>query len=178
MQSGFKMNYSEYLPYAAAVAIAIPFLVLGQRFMASYIRMKNDELRVLNAGDSRVNRMAAYEKLTIFLERLKPSALVSRFDKSLEPHEFIFLIEKAVSEELEYNTPQQLYISKNLWQQIVLCKTTVLRQAHEVYESLKTGATLDDFKTFFLMNYLNGEDIVSDTIDQLKREAHTINIKQ
>jgi hypothetical protein len=41
-------------------------------------------------------KMHAYERMTLFLERIKPSNLVSKFDKELEIHEFIFLLEKVL----------------------------------------------------------------------------------
>lgn len=169
------MNYSEYLPYAVAFIIAVPFLVYIRQFVSSYIILKEKELQMLGIKFGAENRLQAYEKLTIFLERLKPATLVSRFDKGLKPHEFLFLTEKSISEEFEYNAAQQLYLSKNLWQEIAFCKDEILRQAHKVYESLNEGASLDDFKTVFLMNYVNGEDFIGNTLDSLKREALLFN---
>ncbi len=42
--------------------------------------------------------------MTLFLDRLKPSNLIQKFDRELAVHEFIFLTEKTINEEFEYNS--------------------------------------------------------------------------
>lgn len=96
---------------------------------------------------------------------------MNNFDKDLKPHEFLFLINKSIEEEFEYNISQKLYISKNSWQNIVNSKDNVLQLAHKTYEQLGNNANLEDYKTLFLMNYINGEDFITQTTEELKREA-------
>lgn len=165
------MDYSQFLPYAVAFIIAIPFLVLLRQFVFSYIRMKEKELQMLSVKSGGSNKLQAYERMVLFMERLKPANLVSNFDKNLKPHEFLFLTEKSISEEFDYNASQQLYISKTSWQNISAAKNAVIQMAHKTYENLSSEATLEDYKTVFLMNYVNGEDYISQTIDGLRKEA-------
>jgi hypothetical protein len=75
--------------------------------------------------------------------------LVSKFDKELEIHEFIFLLEKSIAEEFEYNSSQQLYISKNSWENIVTSKNNILQLIRKTYENLTSNATLKILKLFF-----------------------------
>ena len=116
------------------------------------------------------NRTVAYERMTLFLERLKPANLVAKFDSGLKPHEFIFLMEKSITEEFEYNASQQLFISKNSWQNIVSVKNLMIQLAHKTYEELKGEASLEEFKTIFLMKYVNGEDYIGQTLEDLRKE--------
>jgi hypothetical protein len=164
-------GFTPYLPYAAALIIAIPFLVLLRQFVYSYIKLKNKELKLLASQSSGENRTHSYERMTLFLERIKPSNLVQKFDKNLAPHEFLFLTEKTVSEEFEYNSSQQLYISRNSWQNIVESKNAVVALLNKTYEDLSQNSDLDDFKTVFIMNYVNGEDYIAATIEDLRRET-------
>ncbi|WP_312076790.1 hypothetical protein [Chryseobacterium sp.] len=160
----------EYLPYAFALIVAIPFLVLLRQFVYTYINLKNKELQLLSVKSNSENKTHSYERMTLFLERIKPSNLIQKFDKDLAIHEFIFLTEKSINEEFEYNASQQLYITKNSWKNIVDSKNAVAELLHKTYNSMNNNASLSDFKTVFLMNYMGENDYVSETIEDLRKE--------
>jgi len=164
-------NFSGYLPYAFALIIAIPFLVLLRQFVFTYIRLKEQEIKLLSVKSNSENKTQAYERMTLFLERIKPSNLVQRFNKDLASHEFIFLTEKTINEEFEYNSSQQLYIAKNSWQNIVDSKNAVIDLLHKTYDGLNGNTNLEEFKTIFIMNYMENEDYISITIENLRREV-------
>jgi hypothetical protein len=159
------------IPYAFALLIALPFFVLLRQFVHHYISLKEKELKLISIKANGDVKMQAYERMTLFLERLKPSSLVEKFNKELAIHEYIFLLEKSISEEFDYNSSQQLYISKNSWQNIVTCKNNILNSIRKTYENMSNSATLQDFKTVFLMDYMNGEDYISQTIEDLRKDA-------
>ena len=159
------------IPYAFALLIALPFFVLLRQFVHHYISLKEKELKLISVKANGDVKMQAYERMTLFLERLKPSSLVEKFNKELAIHEYIFLLEKIISEEFDYNSSQQLYISKNSWQNIVTCKNNILNSIRKTYENMSNSATLQDFKTVFLMDYMNGEDYISQTIEDLRKDA-------
>jgi len=169
------MDFENLMPYAFALLIALPIIVLLRQFVYNYISLKNKELKLLVIKSNEEVKMHAYERMTLFLERIKPSNLVSKFDKELEIHEFIFLLEKSIAEEFEYNSSQQLYISKNSWENIVTSKNNILQLIRKTYENLTSNATLKDFKTVFLMNYVNGGDYITETIEDLRKEALLLN---
>ncbi len=166
---------SEYLPYAFALIIAIPFLVLLRQFVYAYITKKDKELKILGYTAANDNRIGAFERMTLFLERIKPSNLVTKFDKKLEPHEFVFLTEKSIQEEFDYNSSQQLYISKTNWQNLVTSKNRLISLLHTTYELTSSNSNLDDFKTIFLMNYMNEGDYIAENIEELRKELLIIN---
>jgi hypothetical protein len=163
-------NFSEYLPYAFALIIAIPFLVLLRQFVHSYITLKNQEIKLLSVKSNTENKAHSYERMTLFLERLKPSNLIQKFDKELAVHEFLFLTEKTINEEFEYNSSQQLYLSKNSWKNIVDSKNAVIELLHTTYEGLNGNADLNEFKTIFIMNYMEDNDYIAATIEDLRKE--------
>ena len=159
------------LPYAFALIIALPIIFLLRQFVFTYISLKNKELKLLAVKANGDLKMQAYERMTLFLERIKPSNLVNKFDKDLAIHEFIYLLEKNITEEFEYNSSQQLYISRNSWENVVASKNNVIQLMIKTYESLSNTASLQDFKTIFLMNYVNGEDFIANTIEDLRKDA-------
>lgn len=163
-------DFSDYLPYAAALVIAIPFLVLLRQFVYSYINLKNQEIKLLSVKSNSENKTHSYERMTLFLERIKPSNLILKFDKELAAHEFVFLSEKTINEEFEYNASQQLYLTKNSWQNIVDSKNAIIDLLHKTYESLNNNPNLNEYKTVFIMNYMNDNDYIGATIEDLRRE--------
>ena len=164
-----------YFPYAFAFLMALPFLVFIRQFVFSYIKLKNQEIKLLTVKGNSEQRVHAYERLTLFLERMKPANLVTKFDRSLAPHEYVFLIEKTINEEFDYNASQQLYLTKNTWKNVVSSKNSVLHLIHTTYENLSDSATLDEFKTVFLMNYMNENDFIAQTIEELRKENLIVN---
>ena len=165
---------SEYFPYAAAIIIALPFLVFARQFVHGFMKLKKQEINFLATKTNSEIKLQALERMTLFLERLKPSNLVMKFDKNLQPHEFVYLTEKNITEEFEYNASQQLYISKSSWQDILTSKNNILQSLRKTYEDLNENSKLEDFKTVFLMNYLNSEDYIADTIENLRKELNKI----
>lgn len=170
----FSVNHyinQPWFPYLFAIALAVPFLVLLRHFIFEYIKMKDQELKMLTVKGNAANKSQAYERMILFLERNKPANLVAKFDRNLAPHEFVYLTEKAITEEYEYNSSQQLYLTKNSWQNVVDSKNEILKLLRETYENLSDNATLEDYKTVFLMNYVNGEDFIGSTMELLRREV-------
>ncbi len=165
---------SDYLPYAVAVIIALPFLVFAKQFVNAFVILKKQEINFIATKSNNEIKFQALERMTLFLERLKPSNLVMKFDKDLQPHEFVFLTEKNINEEFEYNSSQQLYISKSSWQDILTSKNNVLILMRKTYEEMNENSGLEDFKTIFLMSYVNSEDYISDTIENLRKELNKI----
>ncbi|WP_284464792.1 hypothetical protein [Chryseobacterium sp.] len=163
-------SFSGYLPYAFALIIAIPFLVLLRQFVHSYITLKNQEIKLLTVKSNSENKAHSYERMTLFLDRIKPSNLIQRFDRGLAVHEFIFLTEKSISEEFEYNSSQQLYLTKHSWKNIVDSKNAIIDLLHTTYNGLKGEVELDEFKTIFIMNYMESDDYITITIEDLRKE--------
>lgn len=163
-------SFSGYLPYAFALIIAIPFLVLLRQFVHSYITLKNQEIKLLSVKSNAENKAHSYERMTLFLERIKPSNIIQKFDKDLAAHEFIFLTEKTINDEFEYNSSQQLYITKASWKNIVDSKNALIDLLHKTYDGLSGNADLEEFKTIFIMNYMESDDYIAATIEDLRRE--------
>lgn len=172
------MNFTSllpYIPYVFALLIALPFLVLLRQFVQYYINTKEKELKTAGLIAGQSSRMQSFERMILFLDRIKPAQLITKFDKNLAIHEFIFLTEKSIQEEFGYNSTQQLYISSINWQNIVASKNKLISLLHSTYEGLGSNANLDDYKTVFMMNYANEGDFINQTIDEIKKELILLN---
>ena len=161
---------SVYFPYIFTILLVLPFIVLLRQFVFSYIKMKNQELKMLTVKGNSGNKSQAYERLTLFLERIKPTSLVKRFDDSLQKEEFIFLCTKAIQEEFEYNASQQLYTTPKAWQEVLDAKNYVMQLLQDAGKGLSKEASLEEFKTVFLLQYVQDEEPIIQSIDYLRKE--------
>lgn len=170
------MNFSisDIFPYAFTLLVAVPFLILLRQLIQLFSSWKN---QAKTSTDTLENRIQAYERMVIFLERIKPAQLITKFDKRLSSQEFIFLAEKTITEEFNYNVSQQLYISKNTWEDIINTKIKMIQLLHSTYEKISNETSLEEFKTLLIMNYMKEGDFVSECIERLKKEFLILHIK-
>lgn len=168
------MSFKEYLPYIVAFIIAAPFLIYMRQFVFAYIRYKEKEMKLAGVRVGGDSRLQAYERMMLFLERLKPANLVKEFADELRMDEYIYLLEQRINQEFDYNASLQMYISKALWQDISASKNDIIHLAWKTRELMNKDVRLDEYKTVFLLNYVNGEDFISLVQERLKKEALTI----
>lgn len=160
-----NLSIEDVLPYAFVMVVVVPFLMLLRQF----IEMKKKELALLSRHSNHQAKLQAYERMTIFLERLKPIHLVNKFDKNLNVKGFVFLLDKSIKEEFEYNTSQQLYLGDQSWRDILNAKNNILHLVHQLVK-VNPSVSLEEFKTLLLVHYLEGEDYISDCIQNLKSD--------
>lgn len=81
-------------------------------------QMKNDTLNL---------RLQAYERITLFCERIRLSNLVVRLmTEGMEVTQLKNSLLISVQKEFEHNISQQIYLSSSLWEMIQLYKDEVL----------------------------------------------------
>ncbi|MDR7694474.1 hypothetical protein D1000_04610 [Riemerella anatipestifer] len=163
------MSYKEFLPYTFALVLAFPFLVFIRQGLHYYMKAKAKELELLTLKKGKEIDTQAHERMAIFLERIKPAYLIQNFDKNLATHEFLYLTEKNINQEFEYNISQQIYIDKVIWENITDAKNSIIKLLKDTYQGLNE-ASLEEFKTVFLMSYINGEDYIGLCLDELRKE--------
>ncbi len=106
--------------------IALPALIV---FLTAYFlfrdmlendqRRRDYELRLLHGKEMTPVKLQAFERLTLFLERLAPESLLLRLlphDLNVEHYHKLLL--GTIRQEYEHNLSQQIYISPVLWESI------------------------------------------------------------
>lgn len=168
-----NFNFETLLPYAFALILTFPFLGLVRQYVYKMIELKTKELAIISQKNNNSEiELQAYERMTLFLERIKPANLVQKFDNHLSIKELSFLLERNVAEEFEYNLSQQLYIKEESWENILTSKNNIL---HLIQQTAGANPkSVQEFKTLFLMNYLEGKDYLSATIDNLRNDVNQL----
>ena len=103
---------------------------------------KQYEMQVLDIKKSQQKatlplRLTAYERLSLFCERISLSNLILRLrtqESTVETLKYAMMM--AVQQEFEHNITQQIYVSENLWEIIKIAKEDTLACIDEAASSL------------------------------------------
>lgn len=73
-------------------------------------------------------RLQAYERMTLFLERINPSQLLVRITPiSEDKNDYQNFVIAQIEQEYEHNLTQQIYVSDECWSTITTAKNTTIQ---------------------------------------------------
>jgi flagellar basal body-associated protein FliL len=121
-------------------------------------------------------QITAYERLTVFTERIRLNALVNRlYDSSLSNRQMQQLLLNNIRDEYEHNVTQQLYIRPEIWEAVSKMKdqnSYIINQLAALAPSSATALDLNKKILEFSMN--NPES----TMNQLVLDAMQFEVKK
>ena len=128
--------------------LTIPSLVTG--LIAYFFFKKHTEnednrrhflLKKELQADSLPVRLQAYERLTLFLERISPNKLLLRVKPtSSNKEDYETLLIDTIQQEMEHNLTQQIYISDKCWSVISTAKSATIQLIRKANLSEKTDS--------------------------------------
>ncbi|NPA36732.1 MAG: hypothetical protein GXO47_07775 [Chlorobi bacterium] len=112
----------------SVLIIALPILILVKWFLRKELETKRIEYITGIKKDILPQRLQAYERLTLLLERLSPESLVLREQhqgmSSLRFHTHLL---KVIRNEFDHNIAMQVYIPPKTWEHIERARTELLK---------------------------------------------------
>ena len=132
------MTLGDYLliPVVIFLALLYPMLrkalSLFEIWVNKYVQQANNGRPVGKEKQTPVQtilnlKLLAYERVILFIERMKPDSLVPRtLSPSLSAKEYQLLLVNEIRKEFEYNLSQQLYLSESAWKVTVSFKDNVI----------------------------------------------------
>lgn len=122
-------------------------------------------------------RIQAYERLTLFLERITPSNLIMRLrTPEMNAGELHQLLLFTIRQEYEHNIAQQLYVSASAWQMISLAKDQIINDINQVSTKINQDATATEFSRTILQFYIEKNEPMPTQrcIDIVKNEFNAV----
>lgn len=130
------------------IKITIPALVV---FLTVYYLMKHFlenqyQVKMLDYKQNQQNttiplRLQAYERLSLFCERISIPSLVLRVrGEGMTASELRLAMMIAVQKEFEHNITQQVYVSDNLWKIVKIARDDVVGVINLVYSNVDPNA--------------------------------------
>ena len=126
------------------------YFVLKSHF-DTYYNLKLLDYRILVAKDMLPLKLQAYERMTLFVERINPSNLLLRLHQpGMSARELQSLVLAEVKAEYQHNISQQLYISKDAWNIIKRVKEDTVGLVNHAIGALPAEASAIELsKTVF-----------------------------
>lgn len=146
-------------------------------YLASENKRKNMEIRSMYFRESLPIRLQAYERMTLFLERISPNNLIARINKSdMTAHELHLALLQNIRLEYEHNLTQQLYISPDSWMMIVQVKEEIISIINRVALDVPPQAESKDLSRKIIEYFINSEQTIptQKALNTLKLEVTKI----
>lgn len=102
------------------------------------------KIRASMNGETKGLRLQAYERLTLFCERINVMSLMMRLNnKEMTSDGLKNAMLISVQKEYEHNLTQQIYISNELWEMMNLLKNNVMAGITKSYTDHQNGPKAD-----------------------------------
>lgn len=125
----------------ASIVLYAAFLMV-RAFVQKEIEQKKLEVRGKSIETILPIRLQAYERMTLFLERMAPQNLLIRLNASSIPaREFHQLLLDEIRNEYNHNVSQQVYMSPEVWEIIKSAKEDLIITINEAASAIEEGAT-------------------------------------
>ncbi|MEM6522251.1 MAG: hypothetical protein AAF693_00590 [Bacteroidota bacterium] len=167
------IEFGKILLPSTAVLYAM-FLVV-KSFLDKELEKQALQVRGKSIETVLPNRLHAYERICLFLERISPNNLVVRLNNGdYTAREFQHIMLKEVREEYNHNVSQQVYMSDEVWDLVKTAKEELIVSINESAMGLDEKATgLDLSKRLFDTAMERDFDPIQKALVAVKAEIRT-----
>ncbi len=168
------IEFIKILVPASVVLYAVYLLV--RMFIQKEIDIKKLEVRGKCIETVLPNRLQAYERMTLFLERMSPQNLLVRLNTGGIPaREFHQLLLSEIRNEYNHNASQQIYIGEEVWSMIKNAKEDLIVMINEAATEMNAESnSLDLSKKIFEKSITKSVDAIAHALSELKKEIHQV----
>lgn len=132
------------------VLVAVLAYVLIEKFLNNENLRRRIEIQKVAMEQVTPQRLAAYERMALFLERIKPSAMIRRIDAQSTAKNYETILIQTVQSEWEHNLSQQIYVNPDTWKLIYSAKNATQNFIRQCAADLGTEATAQELQAFIV----------------------------
>jgi hypothetical protein len=155
----------------ASIVLYAAFLLV-RAFIQKEIELKKLDVRGRSLETILPVRLQAYERITLFLERMAPQNLLVRLNTSSMPaREFHQLLLSEIRNEYNHNVSQQVYMSEEVWNMVKNAKEDLIVTINDAATEMGMDSTsLDLAKKIFERSVNKPLDPLGHALTELKKE--------
>jgi hypothetical protein len=168
------LDFIKILVPASVVLYAVYLMV--RAFIQKEVELKRLEVRGKSIETILPNRLQAYERMTLFLERIAPQNLLIRLNVAPMPaREFQHLLLSEIRNEYNHNASQQIYMSEEVWEMIKNAKENLIVNINDAATSMSgESSSLDLSKKIVEKAIAQKMDPIAHALSELKKEIQKI----
>jgi len=162
----------ELLSYTLpAVVTGLVALYFFKLHVANEDKRRNFLLRKESQKHALPLRLQAFERLTLFLERISLNKLLIRIKPTgKDPEKYSHKLISIVEQEFEHNLAQQIYVSETAWKAVVTSKNLIVKIIRTT-AAKKEVETAEQLREDILSNLGKNDGPTSAAISYLKIEV-------
>lgn len=159
----------------AVVVFLVSYFTL-KKMLDNHYEQRLLEFRQQNRKGMLPAKIQAYERLTIYLERINPSNLLLRTNQpNATASAYKTFLITTINDEFNHNLAQQLYVSPQSWQVLKVVKDEMIRLINESLAKLDSNSMGVDLSKAILEEVIRREEVPTDkAINFLKKEFKLI----
>jgi hypothetical protein len=116
-------------------------------------------------------RLQAYERLTLYMERINPTKLLIRITPlSQDKNDYENLVIAQIEQEFEHNLTQQIYLSDECWTIIVTAKNATIQMLRKANMSDRVDSA-DKLREVILSDLLEKQPPSNAALSYIKNEV-------
>jgi predicted DNA-binding protein (UPF0251 family) len=174
------IEFIKILVPASVVLFGVFWIV--KMFITKEIEVKQLEVRARHVEHVLPNRLSAYERMTLFLERMAPQSLLVRVnqipsidDEPVTAREFQLRLLADIRNEYDHNVAQQIYISDTVWNQIKNAKENLIITINDAGGEMNEESTAMDLsRKIFEKTIEKNIDPLAHALSELKKEIQVV----
>jgi len=169
------MDLSKIIELASFTLPAIITGLVAYYLFNSYFKDQQNTRRWLLQKDNRKEilplRLQAYERMTLFLERISLSNLLIRVSPiSTDKNDYANFIIAQIDQEYEHNIAQQIYVSDECWSIITTAKNATIQMIRKAAFSQETQ-NADQLREALLNDLLEKHSPSNAALGYIKNEV-------
>ena len=168
------IEFGKILIPASIVLYAVYLVV--RSFVSRELELKKLEIRTRSIETVLPARLQAYERMTLFLERIQPQNLLIRLtNPGMNARDFQKLLLDEIRNEYNHNASQQVYMSEEVWNLIKNAKEDLIIAINEASMRVSAeGPGIELSKKIFEMTMDKKVDLINHALSELKKEIQQI----
>jgi len=159
------------------ISYSLPTIIMafiGYNLFELYTKNEREKRQYLLQKDTKTDilpmRLQAYERMTLFIERINPSQLLVRITPiSEDKNDYQNFVIAQIEQEFEHNLAQQIYITEECWSVIIKAKNATIQSilsatknekvcdANQLREFILKDLTEKQAPTNIALSYLKNE---------------------
>ena len=155
----------------ASIVLYAVYLIV-RSFISKELELRKLEVRSRSIETILPARLQAYERMTLFLERISPQNMLIRLNNpTYTAKDFQKILLDEMRNEYNHNASQQVYMSEDLWNKIKNAKEDLTILVNEAASHMTEGATsIDLAKKIFELTLDKKVDPIGLAMTELKQE--------
>lgn len=155
----------------ASIVLYLAYLLV-RMFIEKEIELRKLEVRSRSIETLLPSRLQAYERMTLFLERISPQNLLVRLTAPGMPaRDFHQLLLAEIRNEYNHNASQQVYMSEEVWNLLKGAKEDLIVMINDAASEMgPESSSLDLSKKIFEKSVNKPVDPMAHALTELKKE--------